>query len=205
MDSSWWLDKLQRLPELAQDLAPWIDKQSINTFLLFVVLYLIGRARRKMRRDLQYYLDTISQKLSALRDEVESIPEPLSSEVPPPSTAAPPYAGVQYWEEIREMWSTARDGIETVIEGLSAASRRPYSRFSRRTYVPIISRLRLTDRAISEDTAQRLLKMSGIFMSNRPTASRTTKITAEEFKKLFDEVMKVLPKPPDDDGPTPTA
>jgi hypothetical protein len=196
-----WIDKLRRLPEIVQDVAPWLDKQSINTFLLFILLYLIGRARRKMRRDLQYYLDTISQKLSALRDEVESIPETISEEEePPPPTAPPPNEGLQYWEQIRTEWADVRDRIETKIDQLPANDRRPYSQIRRGNYATIIARLRQINHAISQVTTERLLKMSDIFHRNRPTARKTKRATAEEYQKLYDDVIKDLPKPPNGDN-----
>jgi hypothetical protein len=63
----------------------------------------------------------------------------------------------------------------------------------------MIQRLCLTARKITQATAQLLLNMSGIFNQNRPTASKTKRETAGEFKKLFDAVMKELPKPPNGD------
>jgi len=112
-------DKVQKLlalfPPLDQLREKLLDKLTLDVLLLLFVVYLIERARRKMRRDLQYYLDTISQKLSALRDEVEAIPETISEDdkPPPPPTAQPPNEGIQYWEQIRTQWADVRDRIET--------------------------------------------------------------------------------------------
>jgi hypothetical protein len=200
MDSSWWLDKLRRLPEIVQEVTPWLDKETINTALLFVVVFLIERARRRLKRNLDDFLLTVNQKLSALRDDVESLPESFSDDEPHPPTAPPPDAGLQYWEQIRGQWADVRDRIDTNIAKLSASARRPYSQIKLGNYKTIIARLRQVDKAISEDTTQRLFKMSDIFYQNRPTASRTRRLTAEEYQKLYDAVIKELPKPPDGDG-----
>jgi hypothetical protein len=198
-------DKVQKLlalfPPLDQLREKLLDKLTLDVLLLLFVVYLIERARRKMRRDLQYYLDTISQKLSALRDEVEAIPETISEDdkPPPPPTAQPPNEGIQYWEQIRTQWADVRDRIETKIDQLPASARRPYSQIRRGNYETIIARLRTVNQAISQDTTNRLLKMSGLYHVNRPTAKRTKKATAEQYQQLYDAVIKELPKPPDGD------
>jgi hypothetical protein len=203
------MDFLQKLPDLLQHyelpgwlqqyaplLEQWLDKQTLNTLLLAFLVFLIGRARKRTRDDLEYYSETISQKLSALRAEVESIPEPSPESSP---TATAPDAGRQYWEQIVSLWSSTRQRIDTLIEELPARARKPYSRFDGRSYVPMIERLCLTDRKITHATAQLLLNMSGIFNQNRPTASKTKRETAIEFKKLFDAAIKELPQPPNGD------
>ena len=52
-------------------LLEWLDKQGIVTGVLFLTVVWLNVARRKLKGDLSYHLDSLRQQMVALRDDFD--------------------------------------------------------------------------------------------------------------------------------------
>jgi hypothetical protein len=178
------------LPQLISQIVDWarlIDKQTLNTALLFIIVLWLSLERRKFEKIFDAVV-TLRQLVSALRQEQETPPEP--------DPQAPRYAaaGQQNWQKVRDLWADARNRIELKIDDLDGRIRRGYANMPRYSYAEIIDRLYNRDRQFSQNAAKALLEMNNAFFALRPKPYQTTSAEAEEFESLYRIAEKELPK-----------
>jgi hypothetical protein len=106
------------------------------------------------------------------------------------------------WEEIRNIWTDARDKLEKIIDDQDGRKTKKYGQMSRRDYTTIINTLQidgLIDKAIARDAAY----MNDTYLSFRNQRNPITEEVKREFnqhKRNFDRAIAsfkpVLPPSP---------
>jgi hypothetical protein len=115
------------------------------------------------------------------------------------ATADPPSRA--NWEEIKNIWTDARDKLDDIIENADGRKKRKYGEVNRRDYTNIINLL-LADGLINKTIADHALYMNDTYLSFRNQRNIITEEVKQKFKqhKLhFDNEMgnyKIPPSPP---------
>ncbi len=170
MTVSEWIAYFQQLAhDVGSSIPTWIDKTLVELIVLFLLVAWLKRERKKLQRTIEYHVSTVKQLVLANRDAVEVI-----EQVNHP-------AGIEHWEQLREIWSEARDRIEEAVNNLDGRVRRKYGNIARYSYAPIIRQLR-DDRAISARAADALLSMNEQFLALRRRPAAATAAIVNQFE-----------------------
>jgi hypothetical protein len=161
----------------------WLDKQMINTIILFLIVLWLSYERRKLKETLTYHLSAIRQLVLAVREDAETTPEGQGAAV-----------GPEHWETIRKTWAEARERIEIAIEELDGRVRKKYGQMARYSYADIIVQLQ-ADKKLSANAANALVEMNRIFLGLRRRTQQTSRQDADGFGNLYQRATPELPRP----------
>lgn len=160
----------------------WLDKQTLNSIALFLIVLWLSSERKKLKEQLAYHLDALRQQVLAVREDVEA----------QESSSAQNTAQLQNWENIRSKWADARERLEIMIEQLDGRVRRKYGKISRYNYEDIIRQLQ-NDKSLTTGAANALSDMNRRFFSLRSNPARATLQDVISFAELHRRAGTELP------------
>jgi hypothetical protein len=178
-------------------LPEWMrDSKTIEIILFLLIVQLLRRQRARLNETvdrLDDRLSTFQKMIEALRLETETVTQSSSPNVPD--------AGTEFWDTVRGLWATTRSRIELATKGFSdGRTRRRYANMDRYTYRDIIFAL-AADKVFKTAIADKLLRMSGMFLKLRANPQNTTRQDAEQFEALYRQVSSALPEEPPSQPP----
>jgi hypothetical protein len=200
----WWSQLMPRLHELKSRAQEDVLFQAL-VFVGILIAFEFYSARLKRHvASMKQNVDDLRQGVADLRQNVDDLGQTMGQKIAdvrntaeqrPVGPSSP--ADAESWEQIRNLWSDARDRMEITIGDIADDRvRRKYSRYSRSDYADIISSLQ-QDGLISADVATALKAMNEKFLAlKRARAARPE--GAGEFQQLHSVADKALPKLPDE-------
>ncbi len=102
------------------------------------------------------------------------------------------------WEDIRRIWTEAREALEKIIDNISdGRTRRRYNGITRYSYAEIAKTLR-HDGLISEEAAEAVQRMNETFLIYRRRSRPVTQEILQQFKNWKEDLDRHIDDTPSD-------